>query len=334
MVLLAVASLIIVRSCILRRRFRRHVQLAIEGGGGLVIPPYLRMPGSAEGGIPIVTMAGRHPAAGRRRKEKVVLGAKPVMAEVWMEKEMDEDDDASDEKWPAMIQPISTTLVRPTLPDPTIPTNAPSTTPTTASPFLLTRETAQEYFGVDMRSFREVVHDNWRNTRSNLESIGRTLAPRPRPSSLILASMQGSRPLSQRMNSNSGTPVNRQSGIVTPEEDDMEKRLAVGFLIAMPDARRPTYNSTLQSDHQAFKVDLPQPSPTSDTFLYSPKELERGKMKALGIAGHDTGSVGGFETDDGELPPVVFGIVDVDWTGRKVPSSVVKPQTGTGGPHV
>ncbi|KAG8947244.1 hypothetical protein FRC00_009215, partial [Tulasnella sp. 408] len=143
MVLLAVASLIIVRSCILRRRFRRHVQLAIEGGSGLVIPPYLRMPGSAEGGIPIVTMAGRHPAAGRRRKEKVALGAKPVMAEVWMEKETDEDDEASVEKWPALIQPISTTLVRPTLPDPTIPTNAPSTTPASASPFVLTRETAQ-----------------------------------------------------------------------------------------------------------------------------------------------------------------------------------------------
>lgn len=336
MVLLSVASLIIVRSCILRRRFRRQMQLAIEGGGGFVIPPHLRMPGAAEGGIPII-LAGRH-GGGRRRKEKVALGAKPVMSEVWMEKEMDGGEEVSGEKWmhSAMIQPISTTLVRPTLPDPTIPTNTPSTTPATASPFILTRESAQEYFGVDMRSFREVVSDNWQNTRSNLQSIGRTLAPRPRPSSLILASLQGSRPVSQRMNSNSGSPT-RQSGIVTPQDDDMEKRLAVGFLIAMPDARRPTYNSTTQSDQHlgAFKVDLEQSSPTSDSFPYSAEELERGKMKALGIAGGENGSVGGFETHDGELPPVVFGIVDVDWTGRKVPSSVAaRPQSGTGGTHV
>ncbi|KIO20229.1 hypothetical protein M407DRAFT_139912 [Tulasnella calospora MUT 4182] len=104
MVLLSVASLIIVRSCILRRRFRRQMQLAIEGGGGFVIPPHLRMPGAAEGGIPII-LAGRH-GGGRRRKEKVALGAKPVMSEVWMEKEMDGGEEVSGEKWmhSAMIQ--------------------------------------------------------------------------------------------------------------------------------------------------------------------------------------------------------------------------------------
>ncbi|KAG8895051.1 hypothetical protein FRC01_012598 [Tulasnella sp. 417] len=334
MVLLSVASLIIVRSCILRRRFRRQVQLAIDGGGPFALPPHLRIPGSAEGGIPVV-LTGRH-GPGRRRKEKVVLGAKPVMSEIWMEKQTDEDEDVSGEKRPhsAMIQPISTTVVRPTLPDPAPPANGPPTTPPTASPFILTRETAQEYFGVDMRSFREVVNDNWRNTRENLQSFGRTLAPRPRPSALLLASLQGSRtPVSRRTNSNSNTP-NRRSGIVTPQEDDaLEKRLAVGFLIAMPDARRPTYHSTAQTDQHpgAFKIDLAQSSPTSDTFPYSPEELERGKMKALGIAG-ENGSVGGFETDDGELPPVVFGIVDVDWTGQKVPPSMAaKPQSGTGG---
>ncbi|KAG8953967.1 hypothetical protein FRC04_000951 [Tulasnella sp. 424] len=308
------------------------MQLAIEGGGGLVLPPQLRVPG--QGGIPLV-LAGRH-GGGRRRKDKVQLGAKPVMWEVWMDKETDEEDEdeeGSSEKrvHSATVQPVSMTLVRPTLPD---PTNPNSRRPTSASPIMLTRETAQEYFGIDMRSFREVVHDNWRNTRSNLQSFSRTLAPRP--SSIVIPSPQRSRPTSQRVNSNYGTP-NRQSGVITPEEDDdMEKRLAVGFLIAMPDARRPTYNPATQSTQHlgVFKVDLDQPSPTSDTFPYSAEELERGKMKALEVGGDEDGFTGNFGIDDGELPPVVFGIVDVDWTGQKVPSSMAeKPQTGSGGTH-
>lgn len=81
------------------------MQLAIEGGGGFVLPPHLRVPGSGQGGIPLV-LAGRHPG-GRRRKDKVLLGAKPVMSEVWMDKETDdEDEEGSSEKriHSAMVQ--------------------------------------------------------------------------------------------------------------------------------------------------------------------------------------------------------------------------------------
>ncbi|KAG9012477.1 hypothetical protein FRB90_006667 [Tulasnella sp. 427] len=286
LVLLSVASLIIIRSCVLRRRFRRQMRAAIEGGGGFVLPPSFAE-GVTAGGIPVVLQ-------GRRRKEKVVLGPKPVMWEVWMEKGKGEGE--GDE----LGLPISTTLVRPALPDPLSPSaTTPSSPPTgTSPPFVLTRETAQEYFGIDVRSFREVVHDNWRHARGNLQ---RTLSP--------TAVNPSTTPNGAGVN----TP---KEAVVVEEEEGEERRLAVGYLIAMPDAQRPSYAvvSQVEEDRQEKE----------ELGFYSPEELHRGKMKAL----QDTPSTPAFTNEDGELPSLVFGVVDVEWTGRNVPQGI--PRTGSG----
>jgi len=166
----------------------------------------------------------------RLNKKNVVIGEKPVLYEVWL----DHPHGAGEKEWP-VITPVSATILKSSAP----PSDEPGRV-------IMTREFVSEYFGVDLRSVREMIRDFYRNSVANSRLMVETI--------------------SQRSPANPVTPV-------SPATPESPRKVAVGLVIAMPNSTHPHYHP-----HPP-----PTPSFGSDPEPTSP--VIRGKRRATDDAG-------------------------------------------------
>jgi len=143
----------------------------------------------------------------------------------------------------------------------------------------MTREFVSEYFGVDLRSVRERIGDFYRNSVANGRLMVETIA--------------------QRSPATPATPA-------SPATPESPRKVAVGLVIAMPNASRPHY--------------YPHPPPApSETDPEPTSPVLRGKRRATVDAGLDD------EYEGEELPDIVFGLVETSW----VPEPPLPPPAQT-----
>ena len=111
------------------------------------------------------------------------------------------------------------------------------------------------------------------------------------------------------------TPSSSQGRAPLNKAKAPEKTLALGIVIAMPNASNPLYPVEPTGQAKAATSDS---EGEEDFVIYSSSALERGKMPAL--------NKGEMEAADDEehletdLPELAFGIVEVDWKSNESPS--------------
>lgn len=279
LLLLGVSCAIIARSIVHRRRFRQRVEQALATG--LPLPEDLVQEAQdAEASLQIV-LTGRP----RRRRRRPPLGPKPVLWEVSL------GDDKGRDDWLGLL-PVSTTVVRP-LPDASPnPDSQPDEEPD------MTRwEAFKLVLCGTARAPQERPSQPPRATRFTFRNSATILSPRPPaprpPRSPISPSTL---PATSGIVTTQPTPLASLRPPPPPpplkiEDDDA---VMVGFVIAMPDPKRPLHRPT-----------PPQPS-SSSTSMEEITESSKGKAR-------DDNIPMTFARDDEELPEIVFGVTDVQW---------------------
>ncbi|KAG8882552.1 hypothetical protein FRB98_003593 [Tulasnella sp. 332] len=201
LILFGVSCGIVVRSIVLRRRFRQQIQIAIDTG--MALPQHVA--------------ASR---AGRRHQ----FGERPKMHEVWLDYKgipqrkggIVMDIDKVEVPW-QIVKPISAIVLRPT--DKVNQAEA-------NQPILFTREVAAEYFGIDLRSTSEWGQD----IMHSLISPFTLRRPRPRPR--IIQPQPPTDPVGA-----TSSPPSSTSNL----QQDERQMMTVGIMIAMPDPSRRQY---------------------------------------------------------------------------------------------